>query len=114
MTDGPTSAGSATATGPRPVHLAGNSLGGRVALECALALPSQVRSLLLEDPAGVGRETFINFRLATVPWLGEVLTLPHRGGLKMLWRRAYADRALLPEPVIRGTARPSASMSWRV
>lgn len=80
-----------------PVHMAGNSLGGRVALECALAAPQQVASLLLVDPAGVGRETFINFRLATVPLLGELLTLPWRPALKMLWREAYFNSGLLEE-----------------
>jgi pimeloyl-ACP methyl ester carboxylesterase len=87
----------ATQLGLGPVHLAGNSLGGRVALECAIAAPRSVASLLLVDPAGVGRETFINFRLATVPRLGEWLTWPNRVGLRMLWRHAYFDASRIEE-----------------
>ena len=78
-------------------HLAGNSLGGRLALECALAAPQRVASLLLAAPAGVGRETFINFRLATLPWLGELLTRPSRAGLRMLWRLAFHDPSRLED-----------------
>lgn len=40
-------------TSPGPVHLAGNSLGGRIAVEVALERPERIRSLALFDPAGV-------------------------------------------------------------
>lgn len=89
--------GVARKLGLGPVHLAGNSLGGRLALECALIDPTAVKTLLLVDPAGVGRETFINFRLATLRGVGELLTRPNRAGLKMLWREAYFDPSLLEE-----------------
>ena len=80
-----------------PAHIAGNSLGGRVALECAVAAPASVASLVLVDPAGVGRETFFDFRLTSVPWLGEPMTRPSRAGLMRLWRRAYFDPGLLED-----------------
>ena len=68
-------------------HFAGNSLGGRLVLECAAMAPKQVTSLLLVDPAGIARrETLFEFRLATLPILGEILTWPNRLGTKMLWR----------------------------
>lgn len=38
---------------PGPVHLAGNSLGGQIATEVALADPGRLRSLTLFNPAGV-------------------------------------------------------------
>jgi pimeloyl-ACP methyl ester carboxylesterase len=73
-------------------HLAGNSLGGRLALECAAIAPGQVKSLLLVDPAGMARrETLFEFRLATLPVVGEIFTWPNRLGTKMLWRKAFAD-----------------------
>jgi pimeloyl-ACP methyl ester carboxylesterase len=79
------------AKGIDQVHLAGNSLGGRLALECAMIAPQSVLSLLLADPAGMARrETLFDFRLATLPVLGELLTLPHRFGTRMLWRKAFA------------------------
>ena len=80
-------------SGLGPAHLAGNSLGGRVALECAIAAPDSVRSLLPVAPAGIGRETIINFRLASLRGLGELLTRPSRFGLGMLWRLACFDAA---------------------
>jgi pimeloyl-ACP methyl ester carboxylesterase len=81
-----------SALGARRAHLAGNSLGGRLALQCAIDAPARVASLLLADPAGIDRAgTLLEFRLATVPGLGELLTRPHRMGLRMLWRKAFAD-----------------------
>ncbi|HSV50919.1 MAG TPA: alpha/beta fold hydrolase [Burkholderiaceae bacterium] len=72
-------------------HLAGNSLGGRLALECAALAPGQITSLLLVDPAGIAqRKTLFEFRLATLPVLGEIFTWPNRLGTKMLWRKAFA------------------------
>lgn len=72
-------------------HIAGNSLGGRLALECAAVAAQRVASLLLVDPAGMERrETLFEFRLATLPLLGEVFTWPNRLGTKMLWRKAFA------------------------
>jgi pimeloyl-ACP methyl ester carboxylesterase len=44
------------ALGEESVHLVGNSLGGRIALECARIVPARVRSMVLVAPAGVGRQ----------------------------------------------------------
>jgi pimeloyl-ACP methyl ester carboxylesterase len=86
-----------TAVGVPRAHLAGNSLGGRLALECAITEPARVASLLLVDPAGVdGPDTLLEFRLATIPLLGELLTRPNATGTRMLWRKAFAD----PEPFV--------------
>jgi pimeloyl-ACP methyl ester carboxylesterase len=72
-------------------HLAGNSLGGRLALECAAVAPERVASMVLVDPAGMQRRgTLLEFRLATLPLLGEAFTRPNRLGTKMLWRKAFA------------------------
>jgi pimeloyl-ACP methyl ester carboxylesterase len=80
-----------TAKALSQAHIAGNSLGGRLALECASIAPQRVASLLLVDPAGMDRrETLFEFRLATLPFLGEVFTWPNRLGTKMLWRKAFA------------------------
>ena len=81
-----------TTQGVQRAHLAGNSLGGRLALECAREAPERVRSLLLADPAGMAeRPTLLEFRLATVPLLGELATLPNPRGTRMLWRKAFAN-----------------------
>jgi pimeloyl-ACP methyl ester carboxylesterase len=87
-----------TAVGLDRAHLVGNSMGARLALECAARAPERVASLVLSAPAGIHRTTLINFRLASVPVLGEILTRPSRFGIGMLWRIAYSDpRHVTPE-----------------
>ena len=71
-------------------HLCGNSLGGRLTLMCADMAPDRVISALLVDPAGIEpREMLFEFRIATLPFLGELLTRPTYLGTKMLWRKAF-------------------------
>jgi pimeloyl-ACP methyl ester carboxylesterase len=84
-----------SALGEESVHLVGNSLGGRIALECTRIAPARVRSMVLVAPAGVGRQTALNMRLATVPILGELMTRPSRMGTRMLWQAAFHDPSFL-------------------
>jgi pimeloyl-ACP methyl ester carboxylesterase len=89
-----------TAVGVDRAHLVGNSMGARLALECAALAPERVTSMVLSAPAGVDRSTLINFRLASVPVLGEILTRPSAFSLGMLWRIAFADpKHVTPELV---------------
>lgn len=81
-------------------HFGGFSLGGHVALICAKTAPLRVRSLLLQSPAGMGRRTIINFRLATLPLLGEILTLPGRSSMRMLMKLAVFDPALVSDELV--------------
>lgn len=78
----------------------GNSLGGRIALECARLAPARVRALVLVAAAGVGRNTMINMRLPTVPVLGELMTRPSRAGLRMLWRSGFSDPAFVTDELV--------------
>lgn len=80
--------------------LIGNSLGGRIALECARLSPERVRAMVLVAPAGVGRKTLINMRLPTVPVLGELMTRPSRAGLRMLWLSAFSDPAFVTDELV--------------
>lgn len=80
------------AQGLSSAHFAGNSMGGRIALDCAQIAPDRLASQLLLDPAGMERKTtLLEFRLSTIPLLGELFTLPNRIGTRMLWRKAFAD-----------------------
>ncbi len=91
-----------TATGIQSAHIAGNSLGGRLALECAIIAPERVATMVLVDPAGMERrETLFDFRLATLPLLGEILTKANTLGMRMLWRKAFfaPDQFVTPELV---------------
>ncbi len=90
-----------SALGVERAHLAGHSMGGRLALECALQAPPRVRSLLLVAPAGIGRKCLMNFRIASLPGLGELLTRPSRFGLKSLWRLAVHDPRWVTAPFVQ-------------
>jgi pimeloyl-ACP methyl ester carboxylesterase len=84
--------------------LGGNSLGARVALECAALAPERVTSLVLSAPAAVDKSTLFEFRLASVPFLGEIVTAPNPMGTGKIWRSAFAapsfaTRELIAEKV---------------
>jgi pimeloyl-ACP methyl ester carboxylesterase len=89
-----------TSQGEERAHFIGNSLGGRIALECAHVAPARVTSMVLVAPAGVGPDTHINMRLPTVPFLGELLTRPNRKGLRMLWKLAFHDPKFATDELI--------------
>ncbi|QGK70510.1 alpha/beta fold hydrolase [Allosaccharopolyspora coralli] len=57
----------------RPVHVAGNSLGGAVAMRVAAMAPERVSSLLLANSVGFGRDVTIALRVLGIPMLGARL-----------------------------------------
>jgi pimeloyl-ACP methyl ester carboxylesterase len=71
--------------------LIGNSLGARLAMECAAIAPNRVRALVLSAPAGVDKTTLFEFRLASIPFLGELVTAPNQVGTGKIWKSAFAD-----------------------
>lgn len=71
--------------------LGGNSLGGQIAWNYALAYPQQVRSLILVDPGGYYNQEkggAIIFKLARIQWLADLL-----GGLdsKLMVKKTLED-----------------------
>jgi pimeloyl-ACP methyl ester carboxylesterase len=75
--------------------LAGNSFGGWIAWETALAAPGRVAALILVDSAGHPRESEsvpIGFRIAGIPLLNRLMevTLP-RGVVESSLRNTYGD-----------------------
>lgn len=86
--------------------LGGNSFGGQVAWETALALPARVERLILVDASGYPRQAVsvpIGFRLAQVPLVNRLLefTLP-RALIERSVRNVYGDPArVTPELVDR-------------
>lgn len=89
------------AVGLEQASLVGNSLGGRVAIECAATAPERVQSLVLSAPASMANPTLFDFRLASLPVLGELLTRPTAFGTTRLWRTAVADPACITPEVVR-------------
>jgi pimeloyl-ACP methyl ester carboxylesterase len=86
--------------------LAGNSFGGWVAWETALAVPDRVAALILVDSAGYPLESQsvpIGFRIARIPLLNRLMqvTLP-RGLIESSLRNTYGDPSrVTPELVDR-------------
>jgi pimeloyl-ACP methyl ester carboxylesterase len=75
-------------------------MGGCIALECAAMQPERVASLVLSAPAGVGKTTLFNFRLASLPHLGELLTQPSHFGLGMIWKLAFHDTGFVTRELV--------------
>jgi pimeloyl-ACP methyl ester carboxylesterase len=77
-------------------HFAGFSLGGTVVLECARTAPERVASMALLAPAGIAREgILIHFRLASLPFLGEMIMQPSAARLKTFWDLAFLDKSFV-------------------
>ncbi|MFC3298430.1 2-hydroxy-6-oxo-6-phenylhexa-2,4-dienoate hydrolase [Arthrobacter agilis] len=57
----------------RPLHVVGNSLGGAVAMKISALEPARVRSLVLVNSAGFGKEVTIALRLLAIGPLGRRL-----------------------------------------
>ncbi len=72
------------ALGIESAHLVGNSLGGYAAAATAIHHPERVRSLTLEDSAGLGRPIPLFLRLMTLPVAGEVMAVPRRPSIRRL------------------------------
>lgn len=98
------------ALGVGPVILAGNSLGGAVSLRMASQAPARARGLLLAASAGLGRETFLPFRLMTLPGLGELMTRPGPVAVEQQVRAIVHDPASITPDlravIKRNVARP--------
>ncbi|HWE92050.1 MAG TPA: alpha/beta fold hydrolase [Pseudonocardiaceae bacterium] len=82
----------------RPAHVAGNSLGGAVAMRLAVDAPDRVGSLLLANSAGFGREVTVTLRLLSLRPLGELLLRwPNRNGARRVVRSLFYDPAFVTE-----------------
>ncbi len=76
-----------------PVHVAGNSLGGAVAMRLSVDAPERVRSLALVNSAGFGREVTMALRRLALRPLGKLLLRPSRSAAMRVERALFHDRA---------------------
>lgn len=91
--------------------VAGNSMGGGVAMAYALQHPNQVEALLLVDAAGVSvprpededdRGGAIGFRLMRMPGVGRLLEhVAPRGVIEQGVRAAYGDPSAVSSEVVK-------------
>lgn len=86
------------------VTLGGNSLGGHIAWETALAYPQRISQLILVDAGGypLAPESMpIGFRIALIPGLNRIMevTLP-RAMVASSVRNVYADPSLVTSELI--------------
>jgi pimeloyl-ACP methyl ester carboxylesterase len=81
-------------------NLIGNSLGARLAMECAALAPDRVSAVVLSAPAAVDNPTLFEFRVAAIPFLGELATAPNNFGTGKIWRTAFADPRLVKKELI--------------
>jgi 4,5:9,10-diseco-3-hydroxy-5,9,17-trioxoandrosta-1(10),2-diene-4-oate hydrolase len=73
----------------------GQSMGGGIALNLTLQYPERTERLVLVDSAGLGREMPIDFRLATVPVLGWVLTRTNHKQTARFLKKCFYDPGLV-------------------
>ncbi|MGS2616718.1 alpha/beta fold hydrolase [Micromonospora sp. LZ34] len=76
-----------------PAHLVGNSLGGAIAMQLAVAEPARVASLALVNSAGFGREVTMMLRLLALRPLGRLLLRPSRVSARRTERALFHDPA---------------------
>lgn len=87
-----------------PVAVAGNSFGGQLAWELAVAKPARVSRLILVDAAGYPRQSSsvpIGFRLAQVPALAPLMArlLPRRM-IESSVRNVYGDPTRVTDELV--------------
>jgi pimeloyl-ACP methyl ester carboxylesterase len=80
--------------------LIGNSLGARLAIECAAIAPERVDALILSAPAAVDNPTLFEFRVAAIPFLGELASAPNAFGTSKIWRSAFADPSFVSKQLV--------------
>jgi 4,5:9,10-diseco-3-hydroxy-5,9,17-trioxoandrosta-1(10),2-diene-4-oate hydrolase len=85
----------------RQASLVGNSMGGGLVLQFALRFPQKVARLVLVDNAGMGRDVIIDFRICSLPFLGEFLIRPSLKGTEKLWKEIVYDPALVTPDLIK-------------
>ena len=80
--------------------LIGNSLGGGLVLQFTVEHPERVEKLVLVDNAGMGQEVIADFKICSIPVLGELLIRPGRKNAAATWRKIVYDPAVITDELI--------------
>jgi pimeloyl-ACP methyl ester carboxylesterase len=94
-----------------PAHVVGNSLGGAVAMQLSVQAPQRVRTLVLVNSAGFGREVTVVLRILAIrPLARLLLRRPNAKAIRRTERAIFHDPALVTdervETALRFAARP--------
>jgi pimeloyl-ACP methyl ester carboxylesterase len=80
--------------------LVGNSLGGGLVLQFAINFKDKVDKLVLVDNAGMGRDVITDFKIISLPIIGELLLKPSPKSGAGLWRKIVFDAALVTDELV--------------
>ena len=98
--------------GIKSATLIGNSGGGLVTTICALTYPERIDKLVLVDSAGLGRQMAWFLRLASLPFLGELLHIPDvrnpHGLIKSIFYEPRRVSAAVLEDIMEARNTPQA------
>ncbi len=83
--------------------LIGNSLGGGLVLQFAIKFPDKVDKLVLIDNAGMGKEVITDFKILSLPIIGELLYKPSLKATAGLWRKIVFDASLVTDELVEKT-----------
>lgn len=94
-----------------PAHVVGNSLGGAIAMQLSVQAPHLVRSLVLVNSAGFGREVTFTLRILAIrPLARLLLRRPSTAAVRRTERAIFSDPALVTDERVelglRFAARP--------
>ena len=83
------------------LSVAGNSMGGALAIQFALMHPDIVRHLILVDSGGLGKEVHWAVRIVTLPFADWFLVRPPRAAIMLAAREMVLRRDAASEEFIR-------------
>jgi proline-specific peptidase len=89
------------ALGLSNISLVAASSGGAIALKLALAYPERLNKLVLATSAGLGKKVSLGMRIASIPFLGEILNCPSQQTVKLFIEQgAYNSKLFFTEEFI--------------
>ena len=83
--------------------LVGNSLGGGLVLSFAIQFPDKVDKLVLVDNAGMGKDVITDFKILSLPIIGELLYKPSPKAGAGLWRKIVFDASLVTDELVNSS-----------